>query len=261
MTLPIFQIDAFTNATFGGNPAAVIPLNEWLSDEKLQQIAMENNLSETVFLRKEEERYRIRWFTPTVEVDLCGHATVAAAHYLYTITGHHGDIEFISRSGKLSVSTLDNWLYLDFPALLLEPCDVSEELVIAMGCRPVEVQKSIDDLQLLYETEAEILALDPDFGLLKKFPARGIIATAKSTEKGIDFVSRFFAPASGVNEDPVTGSAHTKLIPYWAKRLEKMTMNAKQLSARGGFLRCSLKNDRVLIGGQATLYLVGNIYI
>ncbi len=267
-TLPIFQIDAFTNIVFGGNPAAVIPLEKWLSDEKMQQIAVENNLSETTFIVRDAQKnnYHIRWFTPEIEVDLCGHATLAAAYYLFKIAGISGDITFQSRSGELIISAADEWFYLNFPAMLLTPETITQTLTKAMGIRPKLAFKSKDDWQFVYETQEEIENLKPDFQFLTTFPswenpARGIIVTAKSNEKGVDFVSRFFAPACGINEDPVTGSAHTKLIPYWANLLNKKDLIAKQLSHRGGFLKCTLKNDRVLIGGQAILYMVGNIYV
>jgi PhzF family phenazine biosynthesis protein len=267
-SLPLFQIDAFTDKVFGGNPAAVIPLEEWLSTETMQKIAAENNLSETTFIYQDKDKsYHIRWFTPAIEVDLCGHATVAAAYYLFKIAGITDDvITFQSKSGELFVTEKDDWFYLDFPAMDLTAEVVSEKLTKGMGTAPRAVYKSKDDWQLIYESQEEIENLDPDFNVLKSFPvwntpARGIIATAESSEAGIDFVSRFFAPAAGINEDPVTGSAHTKLIPYWAKELNKTEMVAKQLSQRGGFLKCTLKNDRVLIGGQAVLYMVGNIYI
>lgn len=262
-SLPLFQIDAFTDKVFGGNPAAVIPLEKWLPTEEMQQVALENNLSETTFLYQDDNKnYHIRWFTPAVEVDLCGHATVAAAYYLFNIAGLKDDvITFQSKSGELFVTEADGWFYLDFPAIPLTEETIPEQLIKGMGIAPKAVFKSKDDWQLIYESQEEIEALNPDFNLLKSFPARGFIATAKSSEKDIDFVSRFFGPAVGINEDPVTGSAHTKLIPYWAKELNKTEMVAKQLSQRGGLLKCTHKNDRVLIGGQAVLYMVGNIYI
>lgn len=263
MTLPIFQIDAFSSKVFGGNPAAVIPLEEWLADDVLQKIALENNLSETVFLCKEKssEKFEIRWFTPKVEVDLCGHATVASAYYLFEISGYSKTITFSSKSGDLSVSKEDGWYYLDFPYMELTNENIPDQLAEGVGGKPISAHKSKDDWQLVYETEQEILDLQPNFSLLKDYPARGIIATAPSSQTGVDFVSRFFAPASGIDEDPVTGSAHTKLIPYWAKILQKDSFVAKQLSHRGGYLKCKLQNDRVLIGGEAVLYLIGNIYI
>lgn len=262
MTLPLFQIDAFTDKTFSGNPAAVVPLKTWLPDAQMQLIALENNLSETVFICGTENDYHIRWFTPTVEVDLCGHATVAAAHYLFKIAGLSGKINFQSKSGPLSVTESNSWYFLDFPSLALEEVnEIPIELSDNIGTLPAAVLKSIDDWQLVYHTQQEIEQLKPDFNKLQYFPARGIIVTAPADDAGVDFVSRFFAPASGVNEDPVTGSAHTKLIPYWAKRLNKTELVAKQLSQRGGILKCTHQNDRVLIGGQAKLYMIGNIYI
>lgn len=262
MNLPLFQIDAFTDTVFGGNPAAVIPLESWIPDEKMQQIAMENNLSETVFICGKENNYDIRWFTPTIEVNLCGHATLAAAHYLFKIAGQTDTIHFHSKSGPLSVTASDKWYYLDFPGMKVEAVtDVPDDLIKGMGKAPVSLLKSVDDWQLVYGSQKDIEQLVPDFNLLQSIPARGIIATAQSSEEGVDFVSRFFAPASGVNEDPVTGSAHTKLIPYWGSRLEKTELVAKQLSKRGGLLKCTFNNDRVLIGGQAKLYMIGNIYI
>ncbi len=262
MTLPLFQIDAFTDKLFGGNPAAVVPLDDWLLDTTMQQIALENNLSETVFICKRDNYYDIRWFTPTVEVNLCGHATVAAAYYLFKIAGENGIIRFQSKSGELTVTQSDEWFFLNFPSMTLENVpDVPQQLVDSMGIAPLAAFKSSDDWQLIYENQAQVSHLKPDFNKLQAFPARGIIVTAPSTDENIDFVSRFFAPASGVNEDPVTGSAHTKLIPYWANRLNKTKLMAKQLSERGGVLKCEYKNERVLIGGQAQLYLIGNIYV
>lgn len=262
MTLPLFQIDAFTDKVFGGNPAAVVPLDSWLPDEQMQHIALENNLSETVFICGKENNYEIRWFTPAVEVALCGHATIATAHYLYNIAGLTGTITFQSKSGPISVNKLDEWYILNFPSMALEVVtDIPKELTDSLGIKPESVLKSSDDWQLVYTTQTEIEQLKPDFTKLQSFPARGIIVTAPAAEIGVDFVSRFFAPASGVNEDPVTGSAHTKLIPYWSARLNKNELVAKQLSQRGGVLKCTHQNDRVLIGGQAKLYMIGNIYI
>ena len=262
MTLPIYQIDAFAEEIFRGNPAAVVPLDEWLSDEILQKIALENNLSETAYIVKTENGFHIRWFTPTVEVDLCGHATLATAYYLFYEADFQGDkIVFASKSGELTVTRSEDWLTLNFPAQEVVETFASEELISAVGKTPTKALRAKDDWMLVYETEEEIAEIRPNFSELATVKARGVIVTARSQRSEIDFVSRFFAPASGVNEDPVTGSAHTKLFPYWGKELEKTKLNALQLSAREGFLIGEIAGERVLISGKARLYLRGNIII
>ncbi len=258
MRIPMYQVDAFTDRLFHGNPAAVCPLEEWLPDALMQQIAMENNLSETAFFVPRGSRFAIRWFTPAVEVDLCGHATLATAYVIFRfIRPDANAIEFDSRSGVLGVSRGGEFLTLDFPADFVSPTPPREDLAHALGGWPLEFHKGRSDYLLVYGSQQEIETMAPDFNLLAQVPARGIIITARGQEA--DFVSRFFAPQSGVPEDPVTGSAHTSLAPYWAARLGKSDLAAIQLSPRRGWLKCSLAGDRVRISGQARLYLTGEI--
>jgi PhzF family phenazine biosynthesis protein len=260
MSIRMFQVDAFTEELFRGNPAAVCPLETWLPAETMQKIAMENNLAETAFFVKEKERFRIRWFTPAVEVDLCGHATLATAYVIFEVEGFAGPlIEFDSRSGLLAVRRDGDRLTLDFPADSVVPVDLPAGLAEALGARPLEVYKGKTDYLLVFGSHAEIEALAPDFGRLGKVPARGIIVTAKGEE--VDFVSRFFAPQVGVNEDPVTGSAHTTLTPFWAARLGKSELAAIQLSKRRGRLWVKNLGERVEISGHARLYLRGEIEV
>ena len=259
MNLLCYHVDAFASAVFHGNPAAVCPLDAWLPDAILQNIAAENNLSETAFFVAEGHDYELRWFTPTTEVDLCGHATLAAAFVLFTECGvNAGSIRFHSRSGWLTVSREQDLLTLDFPSRPPAPCSAPEVLVRGLGTKPKAVLKSRDYLAT-FASEAEVRALQPDFAALRTLDALGIIATAPGD--GCDFVSRFFAPAAGINEDPVTGSAHCTLIPYWAGRLDRTKLYARQVSARGGELFCEFTGDRVRIGGKAVLYLRGEIQI
>jgi len=260
MKLPIFQVDAFTSALFKGNPAAVILLTDWLSDGKMQQIAAENNLSETAFFVTEGDNFHIRWFTPKAEVKLCGHATLATAHIIFNEMKYQGEvITFNSKSGMLNVVNRDGLLQLDFPADHVTEVEVDPHLEAALGFRPMSAFKGFTDYLLLFESEDIIHAIRPDFNLLNQVNARGIIVTAEGS--AVDFVSRFFAPQVGVNEDPVTGSAHTSLIPFWAERLNKKEMKALQLSERGGELGCTLANERVWISGHAVTYLRGVIDI
>ena len=259
MNLQIFQVDAFTNKPFGGNPAAVVPLTEWLPAETMQNIALENNLAETAFFVREGDGYGLRWFTPTVEIDLCGHATLASAYVIFEVLGSRESlIRFQTKSGELTVERVGGRLVLDFPSRPADPCDPPAGLVEAIGRQPEEVLKS-RDYMLVYESEDEILAIDPNFAEILKIPTHAVIVTAPGND--CDFVSRFFAPEVGVFEDPVTGSAHCTLIPYWADRLGKNDLFARQLSARGGKLHCELRGDRVKIGGEAKLYLKGEIYV
>lgn len=260
MKYPIYQLDAFTDRLFAGNPAAVVPLETWISDEELQQIAAENNLPETAFYIPTDNGFHLRWFTPITEVDLCGHATLAAAYVLFSIYNYpESQINFDSRSGILSVTKDEEWLTLDFPVdnyhIAVPPPALHECLE---GILPTEVFKGKSDYLVVLENETEVRELKPNIIILSTIPARGIIVTAPG-DNDTDFVSRFFAPQSGIDEDPVTGSAHTTLVPYWAKRLEKTKFNALQLSSRGGFLKCELRDDRVLIGGKVRLYLKGEI--
>jgi len=255
--IPFYQVDAFTDKVFKGNPAGVCPLNEWLEDSQLQAIANENNLSETAFFVKKDDDFELRWFTPDVEIDLCGHATLATAYTLfYHLEYSKESIRFHTKSGVLTVKKKDKKLSMDFPSRPPEKADPPEGLIEGMGAKPKEVLKSRDYL-LRYNNEEEVLALSPSFELLKKVDCVGIIATAKGNQS--DFVSRFFAPRVGVNEDPVTGSAHSTLIPYWSKELDKTTLHAFQISKRRGELFCQLKGDRVIISGYAKTYLQGFI--
>ena len=260
MTQKIYQIDAFATEVFSGNPAAVCPLEKWLSDEILQNIAMENNLAETAFYVKEGDQYQLRWFTPKVEVDLCGHATLAAAYVLFNHENHSGNIiEFHSvRSGRLTVTKENELLTLNFPTDEFEEIELGDELISGFNIRPQFAFKGKTDYMLVYENEEEIKKAIPAFEAIAKLDARGIIITAKGEK--VDFVSRFFAPRAGVNEDPVTGSAHTTLTPYWSKRLGKNDLTAIQLSPRKGYLECKNLNGRVEISGQAKLYLTGEIF-
>ena len=260
MNIKIYQVDAFADKLFGGNPAAVCPLDAWLPDDLLLNIAMENNLAETAYYVKEKEGYRIRWFTPTVEVDLCGHATLATAAVLFTHEGYQGtQLTFNSRSGPLTVTKDGDFLTLNFPADTFSEVALFPELINPFNIKPIKAFKGKTDYMLIFENENQVRKLTPDFRKLGTISARGVITTAKGDQ--VDFVSRFFGPQSGIDEDPVTGSAHTTLIPYWAKVLGKTEMNAVQCSARGGKLKCKMKGDRVEIGGQAKLFLTGTIFI
>jgi len=258
--LPLFQVDAFAHEVFTGNPAAVVPLKTWLPDEILQKIALENNLSETAFFCESTEGFKIRWFTPLAEVDLCGHATLASAHVLFNHLGYDKkEIVFESRSGILRVSTNDSMILLDFPTSPIEEISMPAAIKGAFNVNPKSCIKGRDDLMLIFENENDVVKLQPDFDWLIQAKTRGVICTSASQE--FDFVSRFFAPAVGINEDPVTGSAHTMLIPYWAKHLGKSELVAKQVSKRGGILYCLFLNERVEIGGNAVTFLQGEITI
>ncbi len=259
MEISLYQIDAFASDLFTGNPAAVCPLDEWLSDETMQAIAAENNLSETAFFVPMDNGFHIRWFTPVSEVDLCGHATLASAYVLFDILKYPKDkIDFASRSGTLSVTRDGDWFVMDFPAQPPVPCDIPAEIIQAFDATPVECLKS-EDYVVVFEREADIESANPDFELLKKLDLRGVTITAKSTR--YDFVARFFAPQYGIPEDPVTGSAYTQLAPYWAAKTGLKKFRAKQLSPRGGELTCEIADDRVLIAGKAVKYLEGKIDI
>ena len=260
MGLRIYQVDAFADRLFGGNPAAVCPLDSWLPDETMQKIAAENNLAETAFYVRADGGFQIRWFTPTVEVDLCGHATLASAYVAFHYDRHPGDVvEFGSKSGPLKVRREGDLLVLDFPADRVEPVSVPQLLVEALGREPIETYKGKTDYLVVYGVEEHVASLVPDLCDLAAVPARGIIVTAPGRE--VDFVSRFFGPQVGVPEDPVTGSAHTTLTPYWSARLGKPEMTAIQLSKRQGRLRCRLAGSRVEIAGRAVPYLAGTITI
>jgi PhzF family phenazine biosynthesis protein len=259
MKLPLYQIDAFTSRLFGGNPAAVVTLDQWLPDDVLQAIAAENNLAETAFVLPQEDMSMLRWFTPTVEVDLCGHATLAAGHVLFAY--HYPSrkkLSFSTRSGVLAVSRDGDRLSLDFPARPGARIEVSDALASALGARPGEAYLA-RDLLAVFDTEAQVQALRPDFGLVAALDAFAVIVSAPGS--AVDFVSRFFAPRAGIPEDPVTGSAHCTLVPYWTERFGKRKLTAKQLSARVGELDCELRGDRVAITGKSVEYLRGEISV
>lgn len=259
MKIKLYQIDAFAKKSFEGNPAAICPLQEWLDDEKLLSIAEENNLSETAFFVPTNDGFHIRWFTPTTEVDLCGHATLAAAFVIFNELGYkNNSIAFDSRSGILNVVKENDLFIMDFPEQSPVVCELPEEIKRAFDTQPVECLKSQDYI-VVFNDENEILSANPKLELLANIELRGVIITAKS--KNYDFVSRCFAPKYGINEDPVTGSAHTQLTPYWANKLNKNKLHAKQVSKRGGELFCELLGQRVNIAGYAVKYLQGEIEI
>ena len=260
MRLELFQVDSFTNKIFEGNPAGVI-FSEFLPNEVMQKIALENNLSETAFVYEEDNDYRIKWFSPLMEIDLCGHATLAAAHIYFTEINRDADsITFISsKNGSLEVTRKNNYLYLNFPVDQYAPISIDDDLINMIGETPIEAFKGRDDIMCIFEDESIIYNIEPNKSLLKLFPVRGLIVSAKSLD--YDFVSRCFFPITGVDEDPVTGSAHTTLTPYWAKQFGKDSLLAKQVSSRGGELKCVLEGDRVIIGGEAVTYLKGFITI
>lgn len=262
MKLDIFQVDAFTSKPFGGNPAAVVPLTEWLPDETMLNIAAENNLSETAFFVKNEDGYNIRWFTPTVEVNLCGHATLASSHVIFNCLKQEDKfIRFHSdRSGELGVERNGDLMILDFPSYPVNEIEQSAELADAVGKIPAKAWETQGNMViLLMESESDIRSLEPDMSALGNVPFDEVIATAPGDDS--DFVSRMFAPRIGIPEDPVTGAIHCSLIPYWAEQLGKDKLFARQVSKRGGELFCELSGDRVKIGGSAMLYLKGEIYI
>lgn len=261
MKLKVYIVNAFAETTFGGNPAAVVYLREWLSEDLMQQIAAQHNLAETAYIIPQGGDYAIRWFTPEVEVALCGHATVASAHVFYHHIGYKNDkITFHSQSGPLHVSKRsDGKLTLDFPAD--DPIKVESPAAINAGLKvtPIAVYKGSTDYMAVLESQREIESLSPDFKILSQLKTRGIIVTAKGD--AADFVSRCFFPQSGIDEDPVTGSAHTTMTPYWSYRLGKEKLTAIQLSKRKGYLDCEMADDRVLISGNARAYLEGDIFI
>ena len=262
MRLALYQIDAFaTEHPFSGNPAAVCPLVEWLPADVMQAIAAENNLSETAFFVPEGEGYRLRWFTPLTEVDLCGHVTLASAYVVFRwLKPGTSRVDFrTEQAGGLAVTREEDLLALDFPARPPEPCAISEAVVEALGRRPTAVLAARDYLAV-FDSADEIAALAPDFAAVAALDRFAVIVSAPGAGE-IDFVSRFFAPARGVDEDPVTGSAHATLIPYWAARLGKRRLEARQLSRRGGALSCELCSERVTIAGRAVPYLEGTIAI
>lgn len=259
MKLAIYQIDAFAEKPFEGNPAAVVPLDVWLPDSIMQAIAAENNLAETAFFVRSQHGYHIRWFTPNSEVSLCGHATLASAFVLFNLLGYQQPVvSFESLSGELRVTQADGLLTLDFPIQPPQACHTPEPLIRGLGKAPLACLKH-DDYVAVFENEKDVLAIRPDYDALQQLDLRGVIVTAPSSE--FDFIARFFAPKLGVPEDPVTGSAYTQLIPYWSDKLGKSRLQAKQVSARGGKLGCERKGERVLISGRAVTYMMGSIEI
>ena len=259
MELEFHQVDAFSDRPFSGNPAMVYRLESWLDDELMQKIAAEHNLAETAFVVREGSVWHIRWFTPTTEVPLCGHATLASAYVLFERYKEPVErLDFICKSGPLSVSREGERLWLDFPAIVPSQVDKTLEIERALGVKAVDVLGS-NELFVVLESEQAVLDCQPDMVALAKLPWLGAIVTAKGNKH--DFVSRYFAPAIGINEDPVTGSTHCLLIPYWSKRLSKSSLTAYQCSARGGELFCQLEGDRVSIGGYATLVASGKLIL
>jgi predicted PhzF superfamily epimerase YddE/YHI9 len=259
MKLNFFQLDSFTTRPFRGNPAGVVPLDAWLDDGTMQAIAAEANMAETAFIVREPDGWRIRWFTPTVEMDLCGHATLASAHVAFErLVPDAPSITFASRSGPLTVTREGDRLSLDFPARPARRCEPPPGLAAGLGAEPRETWMS-GDVLAVFDDERQVRALAPRFERLRELPVRGVIATAPGTD--VDFVSRFFAPAVGVDEDPVTGSSHTTLIPYWSQRLGRTSMRARQISARGGELWCEDRGERVTISGNVAPYLEGTITV
>lgn len=260
MKLSMYIIDAFTDEKFGGNPAGVLPLQSWLPKETMQKIAMENNQAETAFFVPEGDDFSIKWFSPSVEIDLCGHATLSAAHVLFTHLGYNKDkITFHSNSGPLHVWKTNGMLTLDFPADFFLEVPAPDKLLKALSFPPKEIYIGKTDYLAVYDYEEQVRRMDPDFALLNEVRARGVIVTAKGND--IDFVYRFFAPQAGINEDPATGSAQTTLMQYWSKHLNKTQLNSLQLSKRIGKFSSVIKGDRVEISGSAITYLSGEILL
>jgi len=257
--LKIFQIDAFAERVFEGNPAAVCPLDNWLDNALLQAIAEENNLSETAFFVRTGDHFELRWFTPVEEVDLCGHATLASAHALYTHLGYSApQVHFSTRSGRLTVEQTAQGLRMDFPASLPKAVEAPQALLAGLGRAPAQVLAAFDYVAV-YDSEDDIRALTPDFLKLQELDLRGVVVTARGNS--VDFVSRCFFPKLRVNEDPVTGSAHCELTPYWSAQLGRTQLKARQLSQRGGVLGCELRGTRVLLSGRAIDYMNGEIHV
>jgi len=261
MSVPVYVVDAFADRPFAGNPAAVCPLERPAGDGWMQSVAAEMNLSETAFLVPEADGFRLRWYTPAVEVDLCGHATLASAHVLWETDRQPAatPVRFHTRSGLLTATRDGDAIVIDFPAVPVEPCPPLPELVEALGAEPVAVGRNRMDVLVELPSEAAVRGLRPDFGRLAAVPVRGVIVTARSDESEYDFVSRFFAPAAGVPEDPVTGSAHCALGPYWMARLGKADLVGRQVSRRGGVVRVGVRGDRVHLGGRAVTVLRGEL--
>lgn len=258
-SIPYFEVFAFTDRMFAGNPAGVCLLEEWLPNEQLQAIAAQNDLPETAFLIKREGSFDLRWMTPTVEVELCGHATLASAHVLFRHRNYSGRVaRFHTQSGELKVERAGRRLVLDFPSRPANEIAISEKLIAALGARPQQLLHGRDDFAV-FTSQTEVAAIEPSFDLIAKLEAQGVVATAPGDD--CDFVSRYFAPAAGIPEDSVTGSTHCTLIPYWSRRLGKKDLFARQISARGGELFCEDRGDRVGIGGEAVTYSEGKIYL
>ncbi|HUR31806.1 MAG TPA: PhzF family phenazine biosynthesis protein [Saprospiraceae bacterium] len=256
----LYQIDAFTDKVFSGNPAGVIILDNWPDDKLMQSIGAENNLPETAFIVPEGNDYRIRWFTPAAEVDLCGHATLASAYVMFNELAYpENTIRFQSKSGLLTVTKDESWLTLDFPADVIQPINITADIQKCSSANILEAYEGRSDYMFVLADQKAVKESHFDLTAISALGNRGVIVTAEGDD--VDFVSRFFAPAVGINEDPVTGSAHTTLTPYWSNRLSKKNLTAKQISPRGGDLKCELNADRVLISGQAVMYMRGEIKI
>lgn len=260
MTLPIYQVDAFASKVFGGNPAAVVPLEKWLDDETLQNIASENNLAETAFFVKEGDHYHIRWMTPVNEVPLCGHATLASAFVIFNyIDRTINQVKFMSKSGELIVDREGEMLSLNFPLNKPHKVKTSDAIRKCFNREPLEVLENGFYILIIFDSEDYIRSVQPDMGLMRKIYPHGVIISSKGKEA--DFVSRMFAPNEGIDEDPVTGSSHTVLIPYWAEKLGRKNFRALQVSKRGGELFCEELVGRVKIAGKAALYSIGNLFL
>ncbi len=261
MEIPLFQVDAFTDRPFAGNPAAVCLLPDDRDDQWMQAVAAEMNLSETAFLIEQDDGFRLRWFTPAIEVDLCGHATLASAHVLWTegVVNEGQPIRFHTKSGVLTASRQGNFIELDFPATPAQEAEPPAGLLDALGVLPTFVGKSKLDRFLVVESEQAVRSLEPDFAQLRQISMRGVIVTSTSDDPHFDFISRYFAPGAGIDEDPVTGSAHCCLGPYWSEQLGKTEMTAFQASARGGLVRVRMKEDRTMLGGQAVTVMKGKL--
>ena len=260
MTLPFYQVDAFTSKLFGGNPAAVVPLEKWLDDETLQSIAAENNLSETAFFIKKDEHYHIRWMTPLNEVPLCGHATLSAAYVIFNyIDKQATKIKFESLSGDLFVDKEGDLLSLNFPNHMPAQISINDDIIKCFEQTPLEIHDSSFYSMIVFDSEDYVRRMTPSFELIRKLHPHAVIVTARGNE--VDFVSRMFAPNEGIDEDPVTGSAHSVLVPYWSQKLGKKNFRALQVSKRGGELFCELRGERVKISGQAVLYATGSLYL
>lgn len=260
MELEFYQVDAFANGPFTGNPAAVVPLKSWIDETLMQQIAMENNLSETAFIVLLGDDYQIRWFTPSIEVDLCGHATLASAYVVFKyLAPSKQSIVFHSKSGPLYMQKSDDSLIMDFPTDVTDEFIPEQDLIDAIGVKPTFTYKGKDDIVFVCDNHEVIRQVKPDMNFLTSYKARGVLVTAPGFDD-FDFVSRGFFPAAGINEDPATGSAHTTLSPYWSNRLNKKNMSALQMSSRGGYFELEDRGDRTILKGQAHLFAQGKLY-